>query len=70
MRSRRGWPKSRISQAVIIERAKRKQYATLADVFMMDWVVQLATEQPSQAAIEARHEPAQVATNIFTALFC
>ena len=41
MRSRSGWPKSRISHAVIMEIAKMKQYATLADVFMMDWVVQL-----------------------------
>lgn len=64
MRSRSGWPKSRISHAVIMEIAKMKQYATLADVFMMDWVVQLATEQPSQAAMLARHEPAHVATNM------
>lgn len=62
--SRSGWPKSRMSHAVIIEMAKMKQYATLADVFMMDWVVQLAMEHPSQAAMLAKQLPAQVATNM------
>lgn len=62
--SNKGFPKSLMSQASIIESVNRKQYATRAPDFIILPAVHDAAEHPIQAAIDARQEPIDVAMNI------